>query len=342
VAALANVPFMAPANATRSLKVSTFGGYFEDGFKKFIFPAFQKATGIAIESVPQSESTAFLLQLQQAGRAGALPMDLCCMPQADLIRGRALDLWQTYDVSKVPNLKLLPERYVTKTKGGAVDGIGAVGWYQTLVINKEEMKTPPATWKSLWDPQYRNAWGLTAGGQSGLFEIVASTWFGSTEMLNTKAGIDKVIAKMAELKPNVKLWWEEEGTMQTALENGDVIGGMYFNDVARTMAKNGTPVVSVFPKEGGVLDYGSWAQLALSKKQAEAAEFANFTCTPEAQEMMARHASLVPLLDRGKMKLTPAEFDNVSSDVPPILIAAAARVDNLPYMDQQFTKMLSR
>jgi putative spermidine/putrescine transport system substrate-binding protein len=129
--------------------------------------------------------------------------------------------------------------------------------------------------------------------------------------------------------------------MQTALENGDVIGGMYFNDVARTMAKNGTPVVSVFPKEGGVLDYGSWAQLALSKRQAEAAEFVNFTCTSEAQEMMARHASLVPLLDRGKMNLTPAEFNNVSSDVPPILIAAAARVDNLAYMDQQFTKMLS-
>jgi len=191
VAALANVPLRAPANAPRSLKVSTFGGYFEDGFKNFIFPAFQKATGIAIESVPQSESAAFLLQLQQAGRAGAVPMDLCCMPEGDLIRGRALDLWQTHDVSKIPNLKFLPERYIGKTKSGAVDGVGVVGWYQTLVINKEEMKTLPVSWKSLWDPQYRNAWGLNAGGQSGLFEIVASTWFGSTEMLNTKAGIDK-------------------------------------------------------------------------------------------------------------------------------------------------------
>jgi len=338
--AAANLPFIRPAYAARTLKVSTFGGYFEEGFKKFIYPAFQKATGIAVESVPQSESTTFLMQLQQAANAGTVPMDICCAPQTELIRGRELRLWQNYDVSKVPNLKLLPDRYVGKNKDG-VDGIGAMGWYQTLVINRDEMKAPPDSWKSFWDPTHKNAWGLNSGGQSGLFEIVAGTWFGGNDILNTKAGIDKVVAKIAELKPNVKLWWEEEGTMQTALENGDVIGGMYFNDVAHTMAKNGTPVVSVFPKEGGVMDYGAWALLAMSKKQAEALEFVNYTSTPEAQELMARYAGLVPLLDRSKMNLTRAEFDNVSSDVPPLMIAAEARVKYLSYMDQQFTKMLS-
>jgi putative spermidine/putrescine transport system substrate-binding protein len=150
-----------------------------------------------------------------------------------------------------------------------------------------------------------------------------------------------VLAKIAELKPNVKLWWEEEGTMQTALENGDVIGGQYYNDVAHTMAKNGTPVVSLFPKEGGLIDYGGWALLARSTKRAEATEFVNYTCSPEAQNLLARHAGLVPLLDRARLNLTQAEFDTVSSDVPPLVIAAAARVKFQSYMDQQFTKMLA-
>jgi putative spermidine/putrescine transport system substrate-binding protein len=335
-----DVPFVSRAYAARSLKVSTYGGYFEQALKSFIYPAFQKATGIVIESVPQSESSAFLLQLQQAGKAGAVPMDICCMAQADLMRGRELGLWQNHDASKVSNLKLLPDRYLGKSTDG-VDGIGAMGWYQTLVINQDEMKTRPDSWKTLWEPGHRNAWGLTSGGESGLFEIVAGTWFGGNDILNSKAGIDKVLAKIAELKPNVKLWWEEEGTMQTALENGDVIGGLYFNDVAHTMAKNGTPVVSVFPKEGGLIDFGAWALLAQSKKQAEAIEFVNYTCTPEAQELMARHAGLVPLLDPSKMNLTRTEFDNVSSAVPPLVIAAAARVKYQSYMDQQFTKMLA-
>jgi putative spermidine/putrescine transport system substrate-binding protein len=340
LAGAVNVPFIRPAFAARTLKVSTFGGYFEQGFKNFVYPAFQRATGIAVESVPQSESTAFLLQVQQAEKAGAVPMDICCMNQTDLIRGRELGLWQNYDVSKAPNLKLLPDRYLSKSKDG-VDGVGAMGWYQTLVINKDEMKTLPDSWRYLWNPSHKNAWGLNSGGESGLFEVVAGTWFGGNDILNTKEGIDKVLAKIAELKPNVKLWWEEEGTMQTALENDDVIGGQYFNDVAHTMAKNGTPVVSVFPKEGGLLDYGAWALLAPSKKQAEALEFVNYTASAEAQELMARKSGLVPLLERSKMNLTQAEFDTVSSDIPPLQIATAARVKFQSYMDQQFTKMLA-
>jgi putative spermidine/putrescine transport system substrate-binding protein len=335
-----NMPFSRPAYAAGSLKVSSYGGYFEQALKGFVYPAFQKATGIVIESVPQSESSSFLLQLQQAGKAGAVPMDICCMNQTDLLRGRELGLWQNYDGSKITNLKLLPDRYVGKSTHG-VDGIGAMGWYQTLVINQEELKIRPDSWKVLWEPNHRNAWGLTSGGESGLFEIVAGTWFGGNEILDSKAGIDKVLAKIAELKPNVKLWWEEEGTMQTALENGDVIGGQYYNDVAHTMAKNGTPVVSVFPKEGGLMDFGAWALLAQSKKQAEANEFVNYTCSPEAQQLMARHAGLVPLLERSTLNLTRSEFDNVASDVPPLLIAAAARVKNQLYMDQQFTRMLA-
>jgi putative spermidine/putrescine transport system substrate-binding protein len=320
--------------------VSTFGGYFEQGFKNVVYPAFFKATGISVESVPQSESAAFLLQLQQAAKSGSVPMDVCCMASVDFIRGRGLGLWQNYDVSKITNLKLLPEKYVTRTKDG-VDGIGAMGWYETLVINTEELKTLPVSWKSLWDPAHKNAWGLTSGGESSLFEITAGTWFGGTGILDTQSGIDKVVAKIAELKPNVKLWWEEEGTMQTALEIGDVIGGEYFNDVAHTMAKNGTPVVSVFPKEGGILDYGSWALLANSKKQAEAVEFVNFTCSPEVQQLLVRSAGLVPLLDRGRLNLTQAEFDNVSTTVPPLFRAAAARAKYFSYMEQQFTKMLA-
>jgi putative spermidine/putrescine transport system substrate-binding protein len=339
-AAVANLPFVRPAYAAGSLKVSSYGGYFEQAMKGYIYPAFQKATGIVIESIPQAEGTSFLLQLQQAGKAGAAPMDICCMSQTDLLRGRELGLWQKYDVSKLTSLKLLPDRYIGKSADG-VDGIGAMGWYHTLVINQEEMKSKPDSWKTFWDLSHKNVWGLSSGGESGLFEIAAGTWFGGNDILSTKAGIDKVLAKIAELKPNVKLWWEDEGTMQTALENGDVVGGEYYNDVAHTMAKNGTPVVSLFPKEGGLIDFGAWALLAQSKKQAEAIEFVNYTSTPEAQQLMARHAGLVPLLERSKMNLTQAEFDSVSSEVPPLQIAALARVKNGAYMDQQFTKMLA-
>jgi putative spermidine/putrescine transport system substrate-binding protein len=97
----------------------------------------------------------------------------------------------------------------------------------------------------------------------------------------------------------------------------------------------------LFPKEGGLIDYGAWALLARSAKRAEATEFVNYTCSPEAQQLLARQAGLVPLLDRARLNLTQAEFDTVSSDVPPLVMAAAARFKFQSYMDQQFTKMLA-
>ena len=35
----------------RSLKIGSYGGYFEDSFKEHVYPAFTEATGIVVESV---------------------------------------------------------------------------------------------------------------------------------------------------------------------------------------------------------------------------------------------------------------------------------------------------
>jgi hypothetical protein len=49
----------------------------------------------------------------------------------------------------------------------------------------------------------------------------------------------------------------------------------------------------------------------------------------------------VPLLDRAHLAITPAEFNAVSSEIPPLHIAAAAIVKNESYMEQLFTKTLA-
>ncbi len=76
----------------------------------------------------------------------------------------------------------------------------------------------------MWD-KHPNAWGIRSGSDSAILEIAAKTYFGGTDLLMSKEGIDKVIGKIAELKANTKLWWQDEGTMQTALINDEVAGG---------------------------------------------------------------------------------------------------------------------
>ena len=48
-----------------------------------------------------------------------------------------------------------------------------------------------------------------------------------------------------------------------------------------------------------------------------------------------------PVMDRGKLDLTDAEFAAVSSDIPPIPLNADARLAMSGYMERQFTKMLT-
>lgn len=332
-------PFVRAAAAARSLKVSTYGGYFERGFALHVFPAFTKATGIEVESIEQPEGAQFLFQLMEANKAGKPPMDICCAADVDTYRGRAQNLWRVFDSGRIPNLSGLAPRFVMGGPAGP-DSIGAMSWYMTLVVNPDEVKPLPDSWTALWG-NHPNAWGIESGSVSMIIEIAAAIYFGGTDILMSKTGIDKVIAKIAELKPNVKLWWQDEGTMQTALINDEVAGGIYMHDTAMQMVRNGTAVRSIFPKEGAVMSTNFWCQPTASTKIEEAEAFLNFSCSPEAQELIARFVGSAPVLERAKLDLSDQEFAAVSSDRAPIYAATEARFKFTDYMEQQFTKMVT-
>ncbi|MDR3511235.1 MAG: extracellular solute-binding protein [Caulobacteraceae bacterium] len=322
----------------RSLKVSAYGGNFEHAMSTHIYPLFEQKTGVKVLSQPQPAGVQFLLQLIQANRAGMAPMDLCIAASQDVLRGRQANLWKTRDLSKVPNSANLPAEYIARGPSG-VDGVGAVGWYMVMVVNPSLITPTPDSWTVFWSPNYRNSWGLSGGGAGGMFEITAATYFGGPQILNTEDGIRKVVAKMAELKPNTKLWWDSEGTMQTALENGEVKGGTYFADVAKTMQDSGVNIRRVFPKEGPLIDYGCWCQPTASTKTAEAEAFIDFMCEPATQNLLASKVNVPPLVRKELLSLSPETAALVSSPTPPVPVNLEARSKHLDFMVQQFNQM---
>lgn len=340
-AALLPLPFIRPSYAARSLKVSAYGGFFEQSLSQHVYPEFTKASGITVESLPQSEGTQFLLQLAEANKGGTAPMDLCLCGQEDVLRGRAQGVWRGFSQAKLTNAGPIPDAYKHADRD-TFDGVGAMAWYLSFVVNANEMKPLPDSWKVLWERQTtKPIWGLNGGGSSSLFEITASVYFGGIGVLDTHEGIDRVAAKMAELKPATKLWWDDEGTMQTALQNEEILGGTYFHDVAGTMVKAGTPVRSIFPKEGALQGFSSWCQPSASTRAAETLEFVQFSSTPQAQELIARFVGSAPVLPRAMLSLSDAEFAAVSSDKTPIPVAAQARVRDSAYFETAFTRMVT-
>ena len=325
---------------SRSLKVGSYGGYFEDSFKSFVYPEFTKATGINVESVTQPNSADWLVTMQQASSAGTIPTDISLYGRDSMIKASRIGkLIAPLDVSAVPKASNLDSYFVFEGPEGP-QGVGAMSWFSAMVFNPNEIETP-ASWADFWNSDtYEASLGLSNVYSAGLLDITAATFFDGEETMMSNEGILAILDKIREIKPNVTLWWNAESQMEQGMKNGDVIGGQYYLDVANLMAADGFPIKATFPKEGNLQDYGSWCLTVGSEKAAEAAEFMNFSCDPATQALMSRNIGTAPVVDQSLTDLTDDEFSFVSGS-PSIKLAYEAYLDNETFIKESWDKMLA-
>lgn len=327
----------------RTLKIGTYGGYFEESFRKHIYPDFTAATGIAVESIPEPTGEAWLVQLEAAARAGQAPADVSMMALVAMLRGLNAELWQPLDLARMPNAEKVFPSFVNAYDDGRVAGLPAVAWFITLVTNTDVYPEAPTSWAAFWDPENENAVGLLAlASNSFLLEITNKTFFADQpDLLSTREGVTRALDKIAEAKPNVALWYRDEGQFQNALQTGEIPMGQYYHDVAGLAAADGFPVRSTFPKEGGVADRGSWAVTRASDKLEEAQVFIDYMCQPSVQDALARQVGTAPVIPRALLSLTDAEFAAVSSESEPILPDYRLYTEDGDWVNQQWTAMIT-
>jgi putative spermidine/putrescine transport system substrate-binding protein len=328
--------------AAQPLKVGVYGGYFKDSFDRHVFPRFTADTGIAVESVAEPTGMAWLVQLETAARAGQAPADVSMMAQGPLQRGMTSGLWVALDESRLPNLRYVRPALVNRDAQGALVGVGAVSWYVTLVTNSDTFPEAPTSWAELWG-DHRNQLGLLALPENSfLLEVTATTFFGGTDVLDTEEGILQVIDKLAELAPNVQLWYRDEGQFQQALQSGEIPMGQYYHDVTGLAAADGFPVRSTFPVEGGILDSGSWAVSRASKMIDAAHVFIDWFSQPEIQDLVARTIGTAPTVEREFLTLDDAEFAAVSDALTPIIPRYDIYLERGDWINQVWAERVTR
>jgi putative spermidine/putrescine transport system substrate-binding protein len=325
----------------KKLRIGVYGGYFKDTFDAEVFPEFTAATGIAVESVAEPTGEAWLIQLQQAEKAGKSPVDISMMAQVGVIRGMNSGLWAPLDPKKMPNMSNVKQDLVRSNPAGEVMAVAATSWYITLVSNTDVFPEAPTSWKDMWDPKYKDTLGLLANvGNSYLLEIVAKVYFGGLNYLDTDEGIRACAAKVAELKPNVRLWYRDEAQFEQALKSGEIPMGQYYHDVTGLAILDGFPVRSTMPIEGGLLDYGSWA---ITKSAAPSLDLAHvyidYMSQPAMQAKLARKLGSAPVVDRSLLDLTDEEFNAVSSDIEPITPHYEMQAMKTDFINQVWAEM---
>lgn len=341
LAATSSLLAMPALAQTRSIKIGSYGGYFEDSFKKFVYPAFTEATGIEVESVTQPNSSDWLVTMQQAAASGTVPADLSLYGKDTMIKATRIgDMLKPLDASKISGASNLEAEFLYEGPDGLV-GVGSMAWFNAMVINPNEVTPAPTSWKAFWeDSAFEGSLGISKKVDGRLLDITAAAYFDGAATLMTEEGIMAVLEKIAELKPHVALWWSAESQMEQAMKNEDVIAGSYYLDVANIMAADGFPIKPIFPVEGNPIGYGSWCLSPLSQKTDEANEFIAFSCDPATQALMSRNIGTAPLVAKELTDLTDDEFAFVSGS-PIITPAYESYLDNETFIKEKWDAMLA-
>ena len=332
-----------PSIEGAKIKVSTYGGFFEDNFKT-MYPAFTDETGVEVESIAEPTSEVWVVQLQQSVEAGTPPpADVSMLSGVGVQRAINGGILATYDLSAIPNNEFLAEGYVRNDDAGAVAGVGAVSWYITIVSNTDRVPESPDSWTAFWDPKWQNELALLKNAaNSYLIEICATCYFDGYDILETQDGVVEVLTKLQEVKPNVKLWFRDEGTAQQAYNTGEVSLGQFYHDITTYAASQGEPLRSVFPTEGAILDSGFWSISKNTENVAACQAFVNYMCKPEVQAELARTLGTTPTAAKEHMDLTEKEYEAVGGPGPEAALRPKYEMYDVweDWIDQQWTEMI--
>jgi putative spermidine/putrescine transport system substrate-binding protein len=325
------------------IKVSTYGGFFEENFATF-YPAFTKETGVEVESISEPTSEVWVVQLQQATDAGAPPpADVSMLSGVGIQRAIKGEILATYDQAAIPQAANLAEGYVRLDPAGMVAGVGGVSWYITLVSNTERVAESPDTWTAFWDPQWQNELALLKNAaNSYLIEICAVCYFDGYDILETQDGVTQVLTKLQEVKPNVKLWFRDEAQAQQAFNTGEVSLGQFYHDITTYAASQGEPLRSVFPTEGAILDSGFWAISKTTENVTACQAFIDYMCRPEIQAELARTLGTTPTAKQELMDLNDQEYEAVGGPGPEVALRPKYEMYDEweDWIDQQWTEMI--
>ena len=111
-----------------TIVVRVYGGYFRTVFVNTILPKFTSLTGIAVKTVADTTSAAWLIELEKAARIGVAVADVSMMSRSTTLQGISTRLWAPIDLSRVPYSRYLIRQYVARYPSGEVAALGASTW----------------------------------------------------------------------------------------------------------------------------------------------------------------------------------------------------------------------
>jgi putative spermidine/putrescine transport system substrate-binding protein len=259
------------------LIVNSYGGAWEQFMRDVIVPAFEKEHPEIEIKLDVGLAKTWLANLRASG-VESPPYDVMMTNEiwANIERNEGFFVPLPQD--KVPNLKDVYPHLRNPDDNGVLGVISPIGLAYRPDLLQKMGKTPPTSWKDLWDPAYSGTRGLyTITNSAGMmFVLLASQLWGESQY-DLDAGM-----------------LDFSGSMEIALTRGEIAIGVLDRPAVTRLKKQGINIAFSYPKEGVYMFEQDFNVLKGSKVKDAAYAYVNWILSPESQILWTNKFYTVP------------------------------------------------
>ena len=214
-----------------SLVAATFPGTWNEAHRQILAPAFRKrANATVTQSIILAHDQVSRLAAAKGSRP---PFDVAIFDSPQVLDAVKQGLIVEYPAAKSPHFKeLLPQ---FRDKWGPVISMQVIG----IGYNPRKIKTPPRSWKELYDPKYKGRVGLTAlNSQLGI------AFLAELNRINggTETNFEPAFKALKALLPNVGAIGANLGAYATLWQQEQIDIAPYNFNFVQTLKGKGVPV----------------------------------------------------------------------------------------------------
>lgn len=265
-------------SAKGPLIVASWGSSTSESMRKYLAEPFTKETGIEIQIVDAPGKYAASVQAQS--RAGKIQWDILDATSApDAYALDKLGLLEHLPADLKADLEKILVKDSVKDFGYSFSALG----YLVTCHNKRAPKCP-GTAKEYFDakanPAPRQMIATSPLVNLSLAELANGV--PAKELGTHEIDLDRAFAKLEELKPAVKVWWQSSDQSQQTMRTGEVDLGVMYSGRAYLLQEQGTPVTPVWTE--GLYNPGFMNVVKGSKHKEASFRFLRWIAEhPEAQ-----------------------------------------------------------
>jgi len=285
-----------------------------------VFTAFEKETGIKVNVSTYSSNEEMQAKVK-ASNKGIYDIVVPTDYMVKMMIGEGL--LQEIDKSKVPNLTNISSQYLDQSFDPANRySVPYMCGLAGLVIDKTKVSDNITSFAQVFDAKY--AGSIVALDDFRAVIGMTAKSLGYSLSTTDDSELAQVEAKLAELKPNIKVL--DSDSPKTAMLNRETAIGFMWNAEIAICLEESDDFVAVFPSEGCYLFIDSLCVLDGAKNSDAAHSFLDFILRPDISKLVSDE---FPYLNpnAAAVELLPDSYkNNPASNIDPAIFSAGEYV----------------